>query len=73
MTAVDKQKILNFMEKRKQELYNRITRDFGGGNSGPLDQHNELKYWKEAIESGEFDVEVPEGGDVNDSKVSTSY
>lgn len=48
------------MTKRKDALYDQVTRDFGGGLGGKLYAHNELKYWKEAIERGEFDGELEE-------------
>lgn len=55
MSFVDKDKILEFMENRKDALHLQISMDFGGGLEGRLYAHNELKYWKEAIERGEFD------------------
>ena len=62
--VLDKEKILKFMSQRKEALYNQMCGDFGGGFSGKMYEHMEVKYWKEAIERGEFDVD--------DSKVSTS-
>lgn len=52
------------MEKRKASLWNEIMRDFGGGLDSKVYQHNELKYWKEAIERGEFDTTI--GGNNNE-------
>jgi hypothetical protein len=56
MTVLDKNKLLEAMTKRKNALYNQITRDFGGGLAGRTYEHMEVKYWKEAIERGEFDI-----------------
>ena len=58
MKVLDRKKILDFMGERKNALYNQITRDFGGGLSGREYEHSEVKYWKEAIERGEFDTEL---------------
>lgn len=58
--ALDKGKILDFMEKRKDGLYDQVTHDFAGGLEGRLYTHNEVKFWKEAIERGEFDSDVQE-------------
>jgi hypothetical protein len=55
MDFLSKKKLLEFMGNRKEGLYEEITRDFGGGLQGRVYSHNELKYWKEAIERGEFD------------------
>lgn len=60
MRFLDKFKILDFMGKRKDSIYNQITRDFGGGLSGREYEHSEVKYWTEAIERGEFDTELKE-------------
>lgn len=57
MVVLDKGKIVDFMQKRKDVLYDHIIRDFCGGLGDRLHAHNELKYWKEAIERGEFDKE----------------
>jgi hypothetical protein len=60
MNVLDKSKLLEFMGKRKDSLYEQVIRDFCGGLEGRLYAHNELKYWKEAIERGEFDSELKE-------------
>lgn len=52
---LDKDKILNFMTRRKDALNDHITRDFGGHMQGRVYEHSEVKYWKEAIERGQFD------------------
>ncbi|MDF2902381.1 MAG: hypothetical protein K0S25_19 [Bacillus sp. (in: firmicutes)] len=52
---ISKQKILDFMTKRFQSLQDEINRDFGGGLSDRLAKWQECKFWKEAIERGEFD------------------
>jgi hypothetical protein len=56
MSNLDKQKILNFMEKRMSTLQEQVNRDFGGGLSDRLAKWQEVKYWKEAIERKEFDT-----------------
>lgn len=60
LKVLDKDKLLDFMGKRKEGLYNQITRDFGGGLGGRVYEHSEVKVWKEAIERGEFDSELQE-------------
>lgn len=60
MKVCDKEKLLDFMSKRKDGLYHQVTQDFAGGLEGRLYMHNEVKFWKEAIERGEFDSELPE-------------
>ena len=60
MIFLDRSKLLDFMKKRKDSLYNQITRDFGGGLFGRVYEHSEVKFWKEAIERGEFDSELIE-------------
>lgn len=53
---LDTDKLIDCMTKRKDMLYNELIRDFGGGLGGRLYTHNEVKYWKESIERGEFDI-----------------
>lgn len=61
MKFLDRGKILEFMKKRKDTLYDHLTRDFGGEYTHiRKNQHDELKYWKEAIERGEFDSTLEE-------------
>jgi hypothetical protein len=60
MRCLDKSKVLDFMKKRKTVLYDQITRDFGGGLPSRVAEHSEIKFWKEAIERGEFDGKVEE-------------
>jgi hypothetical protein len=55
--TISKQKILDFMTKRFNALQNEIDRDKGGGLADSLAKWQEVKYWKEAIERGEFDEE----------------
>lgn len=50
--------LLNAMERRMGALDDIILRDFNGGLSTALGKWSELKYWKEAIERGEFDEVV---------------
>lgn len=47
------------MTKRKAALDGKIERDFGGGIAEKLAEQRECKFWKEAIERGEFDSEYP--------------
>lgn len=58
------------MTKRKSSLDDIITKDFGGGIAEKLAEQREVKFWKEAIERGEFDSDdkdvyiiVPTTGD----------
>ncbi len=55
-TLVDKLLLIKKFTERKEILYNQTIRDFGGG-SHRFDEHRECKYWKEAIERGEFDLD----------------
>jgi hypothetical protein len=57
MSSVDKTKILAFMEKRMNALRHLIQRDFASNLAGTNEAFREVKYWKEAIERGEFDRE----------------
>jgi hypothetical protein len=50
-----KDNILKAMEKRMAALQSLIDRDYNGGLNGYLEAWREVKYWKEAIERGEFD------------------
>jgi hypothetical protein len=52
---ISRKKILEFMEQRMTSLQHQIEQDFGGGLNGRLEAWREVKYWKEAIERGEFD------------------
>ncbi|MBT2696358.1 hypothetical protein J7E79_02765 [Bacillus sp. ISL-40] len=52
---LDKEGILKAVESRMQALKDYIDRDFEGGLTGYNEAFRELKYWKEAIERGEFD------------------
>jgi hypothetical protein len=52
MKVIDKEKILDFMTKRKDGLYEQVTKDFAGGLEGRLYTHNETKFWKEAVSVG---------------------
>lgn len=56
-----KNKIIQFMSQRMNTLQNQIDRDVGGGLSDRLAKWQECKYWKEAIERGEFDEDEPDG------------
>lgn len=50
-----KDNMLAAMESRMAALQDNIERDYNGGLSGYLEAWREVKYWKEAIERGEFD------------------
>ena len=50
-----KENLLQAMEMRMAALQERIDKDFNGGLNGYLEAWHEVKYWKEAIERGEFD------------------
>lgn len=52
---IDKKKILDFMTGRFKYLEEQVNRDFGGGLAHRIGEYREIKYWKEAIERGEFD------------------
>jgi hypothetical protein len=52
---ISRKKILEFMEKRMASLQLQIDRDYGSGLSDSLAKWQECKWWKEAIERGEFD------------------
>jgi hypothetical protein len=58
--VLDKEKILGFMTARKAVLDEHIIRDFSGSIWDRLSEQREVKYWKEAIERGEFDTEIQE-------------
>lgn len=50
-----KENLLAFMTMRYLALKDRTERDFGGLLTGEHAKMMEVKYWKEAIERGEFD------------------
>ncbi|MFJ5713129.1 hypothetical protein [Neobacillus sp. NPDC093127] len=50
-----KENLLKAMENRMAALQDHIVQDFGGGLVGRNAEWREVKYWKEAIERGEFD------------------
>jgi hypothetical protein len=57
---VDKELIVNKMEQRLKALEDRMLRDFSGAIQSDVYTIRELKYWKEAIERGEFDMVISE-------------
>lgn len=63
MEKIDKQKLLDFMTSRFNYLNEQVLRDFGGGLVDRHGEFREVKYWKEAIERGEFDLEEVKCGD----------
>ncbi|MGD6876905.1 hypothetical protein [Bacillus infantis] len=58
MNVLDKNSILRQMTGRMESLQHMIDRDFGGDTHDTLIKFRELKYWKEAIERGEFNLKV---------------
>lgn len=48
-------KIHEAMTARYNYLFDMVNRDFGGGSETRNAELREVKYWKEAIERGEFD------------------
>lgn len=52
---IETQMLLAAMQRRMEALDKLIMRDYNGGLSTTLGKWAELKYWKEAIERGEFD------------------
>lgn len=55
MKSLDKEKLLQHMTRRMTALKDLINRDYGGNTNNLYQQWWELKYWKEAIERGEYD------------------
>lgn len=66
--TLDKRKILDFMTNRFKSLEEHVTRDFGGGLANRVGEYREVKYWKEAIERGEFDTNRKDDIDGNNSR-----
>lgn len=54
LKMLSEEKLLDFMRKRMEALQRQIDTDFGGGLYGRLEAWREVKWWKEAIERGEF-------------------
>lgn len=54
---ISKEKILQFMTMRMECLKDRGLKDFNGGLHSEFELHREVKWWKEAIERGQFDVD----------------
>jgi hypothetical protein len=52
---MDKQKVLLKMDLRMAWLEEMAARDYDGGLHNWIAMYREIKYWKEAIERGEFD------------------
>jgi hypothetical protein len=52
---LNKEVLLKAMESRMAALKDYVDRDYNGGLNGYLEAWREVKYWKEAIERGEFD------------------
>lgn len=50
-----KEKLIAALEQRMNMLKTWTDRDYGGGLVGYYEAYREAKYWKEAIERGEFD------------------
>lgn len=58
---MDKEKILNDMVARMENLRQLILKDYGGDPSKLENFWWELKYWREAIERGVYDNETTQG------------
>lgn len=56
--VLNKHKLIAAMDQRMKYLQDRISRDFAGGLSADLEALREVKYWKEAIERGEFNIKI---------------
>jgi hypothetical protein len=54
---MDKQYIIQQMQKRMDALRDLIDRDYCGNLTGLNEAFREVKYWKEAIDRGVFDDE----------------
>lgn len=54
-TVLDKKKLLDFMTSRFNKLNDQAVKDFTGDMQPRIHELREVKYWKEAIERGEFD------------------
>jgi hypothetical protein len=52
---MDKELIIEKMEQRMRALRDLIDRDYAGNLVGLNEAYREVKYWKEAIERGEFE------------------
>ena len=57
---IDGEKLHNDMSARFANLYNLILKDYNGNPSKLEDQYWELKYWKEALERGVYDLKEEE-------------
>jgi hypothetical protein len=55
---IDKKLLLERMTNRKAALDRLVQYDFSGGLNGLNEAQREVKYWKEAIERGEFDYKA---------------
>lgn len=58
MNVLDKQKLLNDITVRYESLKDRIDKDYTGGITSFHEAVRELKYWKESIERGEYDIQI---------------
>lgn len=50
-------KLISKMDQRMKHLQQLIDRDISGNTQTAIEAWREVKYWKEAIERGEFDTE----------------
>jgi hypothetical protein len=55
---LDKKKLLNDMEARMENLSRLVDRDYNGDPRSLHDAYWELKYWKESVERGSYNVRV---------------
>ncbi|RYI30528.1 hypothetical protein EVU96_08930 [Bacillus infantis] len=55
---IDKKLILHKMSERMKSLQHLIDKDISGNTQAALEAWREVKYWKEAIERGEFKIRL---------------
>lgn len=57
---IDGEKLHNDMQARYENLHNMILRDFGGNTEVLENKWLELKFWKEALERGVYNIKEEE-------------
>jgi hypothetical protein len=55
---LDKELLIQKMEQRQTSLQHLIDKDITGNTLAVLEAWREVKYWREAIERGEFDLKI---------------
>lgn len=58
MNHIEKELIVSKMTERMNALQKLIDRDISGNTQATLEAWREVKYWKEAISRGEFDIKI---------------